>query len=70
MYFSCLQFPMVVIATKADIKNERECDSVVIKKWAEAEKGTVAYFYLSFNNCPLNRGCLFITSLIEFPFVF
>ncbi|KAL9969483.1 hypothetical protein ACROYT_G021703 [Oculina patagonica] len=31
-------FPMVVIATKADIKNERECESLVIKKWAEAEK--------------------------------
>ena len=35
----CLQFPMVVIATKSDIIKERECDSILIKKWAEAEKG-------------------------------
>ncbi|XP_074625404.1 NF-kappa-B inhibitor-interacting Ras-like protein 1 isoform X1 [Acropora palmata] len=31
-------FPMVVIATKSDIIKERECDSILIKKWAEAEK--------------------------------
>lgn len=30
---------MVMIATKADIKNERECESLAIKKWADAEKG-------------------------------
>ena len=34
---------MVVVATKADIKNERECESSVIKKWAEAEKGILSY---------------------------
>ena len=40
---ACLQFPMIVVATKADIKNERECESSSIKKWAEAEKGIVSY---------------------------
>lgn len=42
----CLQFPIVVIATKSDIIKERECDSTVIKKWAEAEKGIFYLFYL------------------------
>ncbi|KAM7447867.1 NF-kappa-B inhibitor-interacting Ras-like protein 1 [Porites harrisoni] len=31
-------FPMVVIATKTDIKKERECEPIEIKKWAETEK--------------------------------
>ena len=35
---------MVAIATKVDIKNERECESPVIKKWAEAEKGIFMLF--------------------------
>jgi len=39
-------FPMVVIATKADIKNERECESIVIKKWAEAEKVRLTELYV------------------------
>lgn len=40
---ACLQFPMIVVATKADIKNERECESSIIKKWADAEKGIVSF---------------------------
>ena len=39
---------MVVIATKADIKNERECQSLVIKKWAEAEKGICNYSHVKY----------------------
>lgn len=35
---------MVVIATKSDIIKERECDSILIKKWAEAEKGIFICF--------------------------
>ena len=38
---------MVVIATKADIKKERECEPVEIKKWAETEKGNVVQFLAS-----------------------
>ena len=37
---------MVVVATKADIKNERECESSVIKKWAEAEKGILTFYHV------------------------
>ncbi|KAJ7394212.1 NF-kappa-B inhibitor-interacting Ras-like protein 1 [Desmophyllum pertusum] len=39
-------FPVVVVATKADIKNERECESIVIKKWAEAEKVRLTELYV------------------------
>ena len=34
---------MVVIATKTDIKKERECEPIEIKKWAETEKGNVQF---------------------------
>ena len=34
---------MVVIATKTDIKKERECEPIEIKKWAETEKGKVQF---------------------------
>ena len=56
---------MVVVATKADIKNERECESIVIKKWAEAEKGncfvqvyTCIYGHGSFGNG--NGNCIYM----------
>lgn len=39
-------FPMVVIATNADVKNERECESIVIKKWADAEKVRLTELYV------------------------
>ena len=34
---------MVVIATKTDIKKERECEPIEIKKWAETEKGNAQF---------------------------
>ena len=34
---------MVVIATKTDIKKERECEPIEIKKWIETEKGNVQF---------------------------
>ena len=52
---SCSQFPMVVIATNADVKNERECESIVIKKWADAEKGSVKFVQL--HTCSLQYPC-------------
>ena len=46
---------MVVIATNADVKNERECESIVIKKWADAEKGSVKFVQL--HTCSLQYPC-------------
>lgn len=31
-------FPVIVIATKTDVKGERECEFASMKKWAEAER--------------------------------
>lgn len=31
-------FPVIVIATKTDVKGERECEFAAMKKWAEAER--------------------------------
>lgn len=39
-------FPMFVIATKADVKEERECKSNDIKKWAESEKVRLTELYV------------------------
>ena len=41
---------MVVIATKTDIKKERECEPIEIKKWTETEKGNVQFLALASKN--------------------